>query len=193
MWYSVVTTGKCLVTRSLREIDELKKLYLYPKIRKHNSAEEADNYIRTNGYKEAIKLIRNYGNTIKGFTVHAKYKITKSSLFIFYDTRDIGELMIKENLGLNAIVERSGYVTRVKIENCNLNNSSIKDHIRAIHTLIGILGSMFCINIHIQYFSVYYALTVFPRNSAGSTLPSSMLINEDLMGIAWSYGDYKEE
>ena len=193
MWYSIVTTGKCVATESYTEVERIKKLYLYPKIRRHQTAEEADNFVKTQGYNEAIQRLRNYGNSIKGFTIHAKYKITPTSLYIFYDTRDIGDIILKELEGKNLIMERTGYVTKIKLEHSGMSNYSLKDHLKAVHTVVNMIGGSFCVNVHIQYFSVYYALTLFPGNQGGSCSISSSLSKEQMAGLAWSYGDYQEE
>lgn len=189
MWYSIITTGKCKVTQSWKEVKQIKEIYLYPKIRSHSSEEAANDYIKTYGYKEAIKRICNYGNTIKGFTVHAKYKIAPEALYLFFDVRDIGDVMLTETQGYDAVIERTGYVTRMKIEKLKLDNTRLSHHLRAVQTLVDIFNNAYCLNIHIQYFGVYYALTMFPRNSEDGYGRYS---TEDT-GIAYTYGDYQEE
>ena len=193
MWYSIITTGKCLVTESYKEIKHIQSLYLYPKIRRHSSVEEANQFIEQFGYKEAIKRLRNYGNTIKGFTIHAKYKITKKYLYIYYDTRDIGEVLIKECDFTNVVSERTGYVTKMRLDIGELDNTTMRDHMRAVQVIIDMLGENFGLNIHIQYFSVYYALTVLPGSPGNDIAESLYGLSEHTSGIAWSYGDWQEE
>jgi len=189
MWHAIASAGHSTVTPNWGEVERIKALHPYPKIKSFKTEQEANNWLQNNDYSKPIKVLRNYGNTIKGFTVHAHYKIIQSNLYIIYDTHDVGDLYIEDNIYSATVLERAGFKTRMLIDSLKLDNESYRSHLQAIYALYSIIGHTFDINIHIEYFSIFYALTLFSKNS-GSDVSRLLSFTGSLgTGVAFSWGD----
>lgn len=193
MWYAFASATQSLVTRSWDKVLELKKLCPYPKIKAFQNEYTANQWLINNDYATPIKFLRNYGRTLKGFTIHAQYKIIGETLFVLYNTKDVGLLYIKETLDNSTVVERSGYKTLMRVDGLHLDNSSYHSHALALYTLLGMLNGNYDINVRIHYYSIFYALTIDSQNGSGDTGSLFERVRTARTGVAWSYGENEIE
>lgn len=189
MWYAIITPGISKITEVSSDVERIKLLYPYPKIFAHREQKVVEQWFEQNQYKQPIPFLRNYGNTLKKFTIHASYKIGENALFIKYDLKSVGNLFIEEQDDDNILIEYSGNIIRVRLDNVRLSNTTIDGHMSAIYTLLKLIGNVVDIDIKIQYYSIYYALTLYSKSNRRLINLTRDLIRTRHGGTAFTYGD----
>jgi len=183
MIYAIVAPGYSLVTKDWGKVERAKALYPYPKWRKCYSEEEAQLFIKKNYVARPVKLIYNYGDTFQDLYVDASYRIGKDCLYFVFDTTRVGRLKLSNP---NVIVEYSGKVVYVKMPNIYLSEVSLSSHMSAVYNLLRTLGPNVDVNIKLEYFAVYYALTSYTGNKIRSIDVTKEYINSRLCKVAYT-------
>lgn len=189
--YAVIAPGfECIYT-SWKDVERIKALYPYPKFCKCNSEDEALEWIRRNKYARKLDSIYNYGNTFSDFYADVKYKIGDNCVYYVINTSRIGHLRINSP---DTLVEYKGNKIYVKCLNIKVSNETLAGHLSAIYNLLGIVGPYIDINLELEHYALYYALTVYSKGKSrpvnivrkalaerlGATAISLKFINEEV-------------
>lgn len=183
MIYAVVAPGYSLITKDWGKVERAKALYPYPKWHKCYSEEEAQLFVKKNYVSRPVKLIYNYGDTFKDLYIDASYRIGSGCLYFEFNTERVGRLKLSNP---NVIVEYAGQMVYVKMPNIYLSETSISSHMSAIYNLLMTLGPNVDVNIRINYFAVYYALTSYAGNKVRSIDVTKEYINSRLCKVAYT-------
>ena len=167
--YAVVAPGFASVYTNWKDVERIKALYPYPKFCKCNSEAEAVEWIQRNKYARNLDGVYNYGNTFKDFYVDAKYKIGQGCVYYVLDTKRLGRLRISAPYSL---VEYKGFKIYIKCPNINVSNESLAGHLSVIYNLFNMIGPYIDVNIVLEHYALYYALTVY---SKGNSRPVSLV------------------
>lgn len=183
MIYAVVAPGYSLVTTDWGKVERVRLLYPYPKWRKCYSEGEAQSFIRKNYVARPVKMIYNYGDTFKDLYIDASYRIGSGCLFFEFDTKRVGRLKL---CNPNVVVEYSGSLVYVRMSDIYLSEVSISSHMSAIYNMLTTLGPNVDVNVHLNYFAVYYALTGYAGNRIRSVDVTKSYINSRLCKVAYT-------
>ena len=191
MWYAIAAPGRTLVTRNWKRVEEIKSLFPYVKTFSTEYEEHAQEWLKDNLYTQPVEYLRNYGKTIKGFTLHASYKITPTRLYVKFNTKNVGNIIFKNLPNNSYLIDYAGNIVHICIENVDLCEDEFSSHIYAIYTITSIVNGTFDINVHIEYFSIFYCLTVYSKNGGGQIREAVNLLNGSRAGLAFSYDPSK--
>lgn len=183
MIYAVVAPGYSLVTKDWGMVERAKALYPYPKWRKCYSEVEAQLFIRKNYVPRPVRMIYNYGDTFKDLYIDASYRIGKDRLFFEFNTERVGRLKLSNP---NVIVEYAGKMVYVRMPDIYLSELSISSHMSAIYNMLMTLGPNVDVNIRVNYFAVYYALTSYSGTKIRSIDVTKEYINSRLCKVAYT-------
>ena len=188
MWYAIITPGISKITESSSDIERIKLLYPYPKVFAHRDPRVVEEWYANNQYKQPIQFLQNYGNTLKKFTIHGSYRIGENTLFLKYDLKSVGNLFLEEQDDDSVLIEYNGNIIHVRLDNVKLSNTTIDGHMSAIYTLLSVIGNEVDIDIRIQYYSIFYALTLYSKSNRRLINLTKELIRTRHGGTAFSYG-----
>lgn len=174
MIYAVVAPGFSLVTQDWAQVERVKALYPFPKWAKCYSEEEASLFVKKNYVDKPVRVINNYGDTFRELYVDASYQIRPDSVCYVFDVSRVGQLRVNSE---NLIVEYGAGKIYARLPNIYLSEESIGGHMSAIYNLLTILGDYIDVNIHINYFSVFYALTHYKGGRVRSISVTKDLID----------------
>lgn len=183
MIYAIVAPGFSLVTKDWAQIERAKALYPYPKWKKCYSEEEANHFVKVNHVSKPVQLIENYGDTFKDLYVDATYTIRPDSVCYVFDVSRIGQLRINSD---NLLVEYGAGKIYVRLPDIYLSEEALGGHMSAIYNLLLILGDYIDVNIHVKYFSVFYALTQYNGGRVRSISVTKNLINSRICKCAFT-------
>ncbi len=183
MIYAVVAPGYSLVTKDWGKVERVKALYPYPKWKKCVSEEEAQLFVKRNYVPRPVKMLYNYGDTFQDLYVTASYTIGKDCLYFEYDTTRVGRLKIQDE---SVIVEYKGSMVYVKMPNIYLSETSISSHMSAIYNLLQTLGPNVDVNIKVNYFAIYYAVSSYDGGKVRSIDVLKDFINSRLCKVAFT-------
>lgn len=189
--YAVVAPGLAVVYTSWADVERVKALYPYPKWIKTNSEEEAINWLKRNKYGHTLSSVYNYGNAFKDLHVYAKYKISTDCVYYVLDTSKVGSVRLHPT---DALVSYKGNKIYIKLPNIKLSDAAIGSHMSAIHNLLTMLGPYIDVNIQLDHYSIFYALTNYTRNRVRPIALVRDLINSRVGAVSYSFTveNYKE-
>lgn len=153
--YAVVAPGLCTVYSNWKDVERVSKLYTYPKWKKFSNEEEALQWLKRNAYGRNELGATHYGNTFKSLYIDAKYKILSDSVCYVLDCSRVGTLRFNVP---NALIEYKGNIVNIRLNNIKLSNTSIAGHMSAIYNMLNIISENFDVDIHVEYYSIFYAL-----------------------------------
>ena len=183
MIYAIVAPGYSLVTTEWNKIERVKALYPFPKWGKFRTEEAAQLFIRKNYVPRPVKMLYNYGDTFNDLYVDASYRIGKDCLYFEFDTGRVGRLKLSDP---SVVVEYSGKMVYVKMPNIYLSEMSISSHMSAIYNMLMTLGPNVDVNIRVNYFAVYYAITNYNGGKLRSIDITKDCINSRLCKVAFT-------
>ena len=189
--YAVVAPGLAVVYTSWSDVERVKALYPYPKWIKTNSEEEAINWLKRNKYGRSLSSVYNYGNAFKNLHVYAKYKISTDCVYYVLDTSKVGSIRLHN---IDVLVYYKGNKIYIKLPNIKLSDEAIGSHMSAIHNLLTMLGPYIDVNIQLDHYSIFYALTNYTRNRIRPITLVRDLINSRVGAVSYSFTveNYKE-
>lgn len=183
MIYAVVAPGYSLITKDWSQVERARALYPYPKWKKCYTEEEAKHFVKVNHVSNPVRLIRNYGDTFKELYVDASYSIRPDSVCYVFDVSKIGRLRINSD---NLIVEYGAGKIYARLPNIYLSEEALGSHMSAIYNMLRILGDYVDVNIHVKYFSIFYALTNYSGEKVRSISVTKDLINSRVCKCAFT-------
>lgn len=189
--YAVVAPGLSVIYTSWSDVERVKALYPYPKWYKTNSEEDAINWLKRNKYGHSLSSVYNYGNAFPSMHIYAKYKIGDNCVYYVLDISKFGMIRIHPE---GAIVEYKGNKVYIKLLNIDLSNEAIGSHMSAIHNLLSMLGPYVDVNIQLDHYSLFYALTGYSRNRNRPVALVRELIRNRVGAVSYSFTveNYKE-
>lgn len=193
--YAVVAPGLSCIYTSWSDVERIKALYPYPKWYKTNSEEDAINWIKRNKYGHSLESVYNYGSAFKNLHVYAKYKISTDCVYYVLDTSKVGTIRVHPS---DALVSYKGNKIYIKLQNIKLSDEAIGSHMSAIHNLLTILGPYIDVNIQLDHYSLFYALTNYTRNRSRPIALVRDLIKSRVGAVSYSftvehYKEYKDD
>ena len=183
MIYAVVAPGYSLVTKDWAQVERVRALYPFPKWKKCYSEEEANLVVKKNYVNTPVRIINNYGDTFRELYVDAWYSIRPDSVCYVFDVSRVGQLKIESD---NLIVEYGAGKIYARLPNIILSEESLGGHMSAIYNLLIILGDYVDVNIHVDYFSVFYALTNYKGGRVRSISVTKNLISSRICKCAFT-------
>lgn len=186
MIYAVVAPGYSLVTKDWAQVERAKALYAYPKWAKFRTQEEANLFIQKNKVSKPVYKITNYGDTFPSLYVDAKYIIRETSVCYEFDTSRVGTLRLNDD---RLITEYRAEMIYARLPDHYLSEESLSSHMSAIYNLLSAIGDYVDVNIHIKYFSVFYALTQYKRGRVRSISVTQDLISNRLCKCSFTLED----
>lgn len=181
--YAVVAPGFSCIYTNWESVERIKALYPYPKWTKVSTEEEAHEWIKRNKYGRHLNSIYNYGNTFDKFYINVHYRILNNYVYYVLDCSRVGDMRIN-NPG--ALVEYKGRKIYVKQTNMSVSNETVAGHMSALHNLLSFVGDYIDLNIELDYYSLYYCLTVYSRNRSRPIRIVKEAIKNRLGAVAFS-------
>lgn len=182
--YAVVAPGLAMVYTSWADVERVKGLYPYPKWYKTNSEEDALNWIRRNKYGHSLSSVYNYGDAFKNLHVYAKYHIGDDCVYYVFDVSKVGTIRLHSD---EAQIAYKGSKIYVKLPNIKLSDEAIGSHMSAIHNMLTLLGPYLDVNIHLEHYSLFYALTSYARNRCRPIAIVKELIGTRVGAVSYSF------
>lgn len=160
--YAVVAPGICTIYSNWKDVERISKLYPYPKWRKCSNEDEARQWLKHNMYSRNDLSVTHYGNTFDNMYIDAKYKILDNAVGYVFDCSRVGTLRFTVPTG---IVEYKGQCAYIKMQNIKLSNQSIASHMSAIYNMLTIVSDNFDVDIHVEYYSIFYAIANYSNGA----------------------------
>lgn len=187
--YAVIAPGFSCIYSNWKDVERVKSLYPYPKFHKFQTEQEASEWLQRNQYARQLDKIYNYGNTFSDFYVDVKYKIAEDCVYYVLDVSRLGRLRLFSE---DALVEYKGWKIYVKFPNIKVSNESISGHMSALFNLYNMIGPYVDVNLELEYYALYYALTIYNRSDNRSVAAMRSLLNERMGATAISL-KFKED
>lgn len=188
--YAVIAPGFSCIYTNWQDVERIKALYPYPKFHKCATEQEAAEWIQKNRYARKLDGVYNYGNTFDDFYVDAKYKIAENNVYFVLDVSRLGRLRLDVQ---DAVVEYKGSKIYVKYPDLHVSNESLAGHLSVIYNLLNLVGPYVDVNLELEYYALYYALTIYSKGNSRAVSSVRKLLNERLGATAISLKFINEE
>lgn len=173
--YAVIAPGFSCIYTNWQDVERIKALYPYPKFCKCNTEAEAADWIQRNKYARRLDGIYNYGNTFENFYIDVKYKIAADCVYYTVDTSRIGRMRLDVP---NALIEYKGNKIHMKCMNIHVSNETLAGHLSVIYNILQIVGPYVDVNLELEYYALYYALTIYSKGNNRSVAAVRNLLAE---------------
>ena len=188
--YAVIAPGFSCIYTNWQDVERIKALYPYPKFCKCNTEAEAADWIQKNKYARRLDGVYNYGNTFDDFYVDVKYKIAPDCVYFVLDISRLGRLRL--NIP-DALIEYKGNKIYVKCPNIHVSNETLAGHLSVIYNILNMIGPYVDINLELEYYALYYALTIYSKGNNRSVSAVRKLLSERLGATAISLKFLQED
>lgn len=182
--YAVVAPGLCTIYSNWKDVERVKKLYPYPKWYKCNNEDDARRWLRRNVYNHNDLTVTHYGNTFDTFYIDAKYKILDNAVCYILDCSRVGTLRFSVP---NGLVEYRGQKVYIRMNNIRLSNISVAGHMSAIYNMLTIVSENFDVDIHVEYYAIFYAIANYSNGLNKYVVLVQNLIRERLGEVALTW------
>ena len=155
MFYAITAPGIAGVYTNWSEIERIKALYPYPKFRKFVYEADAYTWLKQNKYPVKATRVYNYGNTFDDLYINVKYKITSECVYVSLDCKRVGNVRLYVP---DAAIEYKGDKILMRLPYVNFSEESLASHMSVIYNILQMVGQYMDVNIHLEYYSLYYSL-----------------------------------